>query len=345
MGFLKTLIGWGRDAWNAVFGAVTDIPGALVKLWHYITSLHDLLSWLTGIPVLDTLKGLVNFAGDMERAYADVIKALARVATWILNHLIMPWVKKLLALIAALDARERADVKRLIADDIEDLRISEAYTDRQVTTERTARIKDVNAARAYALALTQALHKTIEAEAVSGYMADYHDRLGLVGKIADQLAGHDPAVAGLVKLLVSAALDLAAVDDPAARWALGVILTRVVDRLGVDKVTGDLLSALLGPLTGEGKPTGLHDVVRDVSKRLNALEGQWADFMANGGDEVEQAGRLWHSLTSPAADAVILGFFGVAAADPGGWATAIQDSFGRVVEDTLTAAVDLIGKA
>lgn len=345
MGFLRTLIGWGRDAWGAVTGGAADVAGALGKLWHYITSVHNLLSWLAGVPVLDLVSGLTGFATEVERAYVDLYKALARIAVWILNHLIMPWVKKLLALIAALDARERADVKRLIADDIEGLRLAEAYTDRQVTTERIARIKDVAAARAYALALTRALHKTIETEAVSGYTADYHARLGLIGTIADQLAGHDPAVSGLVKLLAKTALDLAAVDDPAARFALGFLITHVVDRLGVDKVVGDLLSALLGPLTGQGKPTGVHDVVRDVSQRLNALEGQWAEFMANGGADVEQAGRLWHSLTSPAADAVILGFFGFAAADPSGWATAIQDSFGRVAEDTLTAAAHLIERA
>lgn len=335
MGFLNDLKNWATDAFKAIFGGVSDVAGALTKLWHYITSVHNLLAWVQGVPVLSDLVNLVQFVSTEIKAYVSVYRALQRIPAWILAHLIMPWVRYLQGLINRLAAKEAADVRMLIADIIEALRIAEAYTDRQVGIERADRIKDVNAARAYALQLVTALHQAVEREASSGYLEDYAKRLGLIGKITDDLAVHNPVIRQLAGVFVRGVLDLAAVDDPVARFALGALLTQVVNRLGVDRVAGDLLGSLLGPLIGRGRPANLHDVMHDIDDRLSALEGNWAEFMADGGPEVEQAGQDWKDLTSPLTDAALLGFFALIVTDPRGAATATSDTIGTVIRDTI----------
>lgn len=345
MGLLRTLFGWASDAWNAIFGAAQDLKDAAVKLWHYITSVHDLLSWITGVPALDVLSGLTGWVIDQVKAMRAVLAFIQRIAVWIYNHMILPWVKLLLARIDALAKKEAADVRMLIALDIEDLRISEAYTDVQVGIERLARIKDVQAARAYALQLVTALHQTIEHEAASGYTERWHDRLGLAGKIADEIAANNPLVKDLVRAVVSAALDLAAIDNPLARFALGMLLTRLVDHLGVDRVAGDLLAAILGPIISQGRPANLHDVERDTDQRLSALEGQWAGFMAHGGPYVEQAGDDWKDITSPVADVALLAFLGLALADPHAAYRAISDTIVPIVDGTAAGVLNLLKRA
>lgn len=345
MGFLGDLLNWGRSAWNGIFGAAQDVAGALTKLWHYITSVHNLLSWLTGVPVLETVTGLTGFAINVVKTMRVIIAALDRIPAWILAHLVLPWVRYLQKLITQLAAKEARDVRMLIQDDIEGLRLAEAYTDVQVTIERLARIKDVQAARAYALALTVALHQTIEREAASGYTEGWGRRLGLVGKIADEIATKNPVVKGAVGLLVKTALDLASVDDPLLRFALATLLTHVVNALGVDRVAGDLLTAILDPIIGRGKPANLHDVEHDVDERLYQLEAQWAEFMAHGGPEVEQAGDDWKDLTSLAVDAALLGFLGLAIADPRAAYRAISDTIVPVVDGTAAGVLNLLKRA
>lgn len=335
MGFLTDLRNWASDAFRAIFGGVSDLAGALTKLWHYITSVHNLLAWVQGVPVLSDIVNLVNFAGTVWRAYASFYRALVRIPVWILAHLIMPWVRYLQGLIAKLAAKEAADVRMLIADIIEALRVAEAYTDRQVGVERADRIRDVNAARAYALALVTALHQAVEREASSGYLEDYAKRLGLIGKITDDLAAHSPVIRQLTGVFIRGVLDLAAVDDPLIRFTLGALLTQIVNRLGVDRAAGDLLGSLLGPLIGRGRPQNLHDVMHDIDDRLSALEGNWAEFMRDGGPEVEQAGTDWKDLTSPLTDAALLGFFALIVTDPRGAATATTDTIGTVIRDTI----------
>ncbi len=193
-------------------------------------------------------------------------------------------------------------------------------------------------------ALVKALHQHIEREAVSGYKASKSQRLDLIQRVADLIVTNDPIVKRLVKDLVSGILDLAAIDDPLARIALGFVVKQVIDRLGIDKPIGDLLRSLLAPLLGAPKPHDLPSVIADICMRLDGLEGNWADFMAAGGPEVEQAGREWKDLVNPAIDIGILAFWGLAAAEPNAWATGVADTIGVVLGDTLTSAVDLIMK-
>jgi len=198
--------------------------------------------------------------------------------------------------------------------------------------------------RAAAWRWVRALHQQIEREAVSGYRNSKAQRLDLIQRVADLIVTNDPVVKRLVKDLVSGILDLASVDDPLARIALGFVLKQVIDRLGIDKPIGDLLRSLLAPLLGAPKPHDLPSVIADICLRLNSLEGNWADFMAAGGPEVEQAGREWKQLAGIVTDAGILAFWGLAATEPDNWARAVTDTLGVVLGDTLTSAVDLIMK-
>lgn len=345
MGLLGSLINWGKSAWSFITGQAGAIADGFSKLWHYITSVHNLLSWITGVPVLDTLSGLVNFARDLVSMNEAILAALARIATWILNHLIMPWVRKILLLIAQLRAKEAADVKMLVADDIEGLRLAEAYTEKLVGIERAARVADVKAARAYALALVRAVHQAIENEAASGYEVDQHERLSVVQRILDDLATRNPAVRGLVATLVRGVIDLAGIENPLARLALGVVLSRIVTQLGVDRAAGDLVSRLLGPLIADNHPKDLHDVIKDICDRLTGLEDQWADFMVHGGPGVMAAGDDWKRITGLVADGAMLVMFAQMTTDPTGWAREVASTLGAVANDAIIGTEQLIRRA
>lgn len=210
--------------------------------------------------------------------------------------------------------------------------------------ERRARERADRRDRADAWKWVRALHQQIEREAVSGYRNSKSQRLDLIQRVADLIVTNDPIVKRLVKDLVGGILDLASIDDPLARITLGFVMKQVIDRLGIDRPIGDLLRSLLAPILGAPKPHDLPSVIADICLRLNSLEGNWADFMAAGGPEVEQAGKEWKDLVNPAIDIGILAFWGLAAAEPNAWATGVADTIGVVVGDTLTAAVDLIMK-
>jgi hypothetical protein len=86
----------------------------------------------------------------------------------------------------------------------------------------------------------------------------------------------------------------------------------------------------------------LYNTEKDVAARLNVLEAQWAQFMNNGGREVENAGEEWAALTDLAFLTGAVAFFQIARGDPVGWAAGIQDTAGLLVEGYTTAIVDLI---
>lgn len=345
MWFFNTLVGWAKSAWGALGTAVSDIPGAVEKLWHYITSVHDFFAWLASSPSLDLFRGLVNFARDTGLGYTALLKMGQRIGIWIFNHWIMPWVRYLEKQIAALAAKEQRDVRALIADDIEGLREAEAYTDKLTGIEHAAMLRNVAAEHAAMLAQIRALHQAVEAEAASGYSGGQAHRLSTIAGLLDDIAARNPVIKTIIGTLVKDALDLAGVENPLARIVLGLLLKEVIGKAGVDAAAGDLVSRLLGAAAAEGHPKSLHDVIHALDARLSAVEDQWASFMNHGGPEVMQAGDDWKSVTGLAGDAAVLATFALSVADPRAWATGISDTLGVATADTIKAVSALIRHA
>lgn len=342
MGFFSTLLSWAKSVWNALGTAAGDVTGALEKLWHYITSVHDFFAWLAGFPMLDLFRGLVNYARDIGIAYTALLKMAARIGAWINLHLILPWVRYLQRQIANLAAKETRDVRMLIADDIEGLRQAEAYTDHLTAIEHRAMLAAVAAEHAQMLAQIKALHQAIESEAASGYSGGQHDRISDIAGVLDDIAARNPAVRAIIGALVKDALDLVGVENPLARITIGLLLKQVITRTGVDAAAAGLVERLLGAAAAEGHPKTLHDVIRALDARLTAVEGQWAEFMKHGGPEIIQAGEDWKSITGLLGDGAILATFGLSVADPRAWATGISDTLGVVTADTIKAVSGLL---
>lgn len=345
MNALKTLATWASQAFGSITGAASDILSALSTLWHYITSVYNLLSWLVGIPQLQYVLSDLFTLATINRALHEIHQALRRLPGWIWLVLIVPVINQVYRVIAGQWAKTvtlvgalRATVFLFRAEEI-------AYTRQLVAIEREQRtFADHVEHVSMVVAVTAAL-ATVQQQARDGYNAHLHDRLGTIGKLIDQLATDNPAVKTITKDLVNAVFDLETIDDPILRFAIATALKEIVGKLGVDNVIGDLVNRLLATVTGQAKARGLQDVASDVSARLNALENQWADFMSHGGSDVEQAGDEWHNLGTVITDVAVLGLFGLAVTDPSAWATGMADTIGIVGNDTLDAVFGLVSRA
>lgn len=342
---LKTLGQWAKDAFGFITGGSGNPLNALLGLWRYITSVHNVLAWLVGGPQLKFILAALYNMSVLHLAVDAVSGALHMLARWILATWILPVRDDLIRRIAALKAW--AVLAFQLTRALIELRYQAAlaYTRALVGAERDQRLKGDQLEHAAMLKSVAAALATVQRQAATGYNSQLHERLGVVGKLLDELAVHDPLVKQVVKDLVTAVFDLETIDDPLLRFAIGKLLNTLVAKLSVDKVIGDLLGRLLGSLTGHGRAAGLQDVTRDIGQRLNALEGQWADFMRHGGSEVEQAGDEWQQLASLAIDVGIVGMFGLAVANPQAWATGVADTIGAAGNDTLISVINLIRKA
>lgn len=345
MGAFRTLLGWARSVWGAIDHAASDIADVIEKLWHYITSVHDFFAWLAAVPTLDMFRGLVNFARDVGIAYTALLRMGQRTGTWIYNHWIMPWVRYLEKQLAALAAREARDVRMLVQDDIEGLRLAQAYTEKLTGIEHRLMLAAVAAEHAAMLTQLRALHQVIESEAATGYSGGQVRRLSTITGILDDIAARNPVIKTIIGTLVKDALDLAGVENPLARITIGLLIKEVTSKAGVDAAAGDLVSRLLGAAAGEGHPGTLHDVIHALDARLSAVEDQWAEFMTRGGPEVMQAGDDWKAVTGLAGDSAILATFGLAVADPTAWAAGISDTLGVLTADTIKAVSALLHHA
>jgi hypothetical protein len=345
MNILKTLLGWATSAWHGITGIPGDVSRALQSVWHYITSVHNMLSWITANPLLGYVRTALAYMTGIHFDLIAIHDALGRIAHWIWIDIVRPvrdQLNRRISALAAWTARQlTAERKARILGD----RNERFWRIKADDAERAARIKGIKAEAAARVKGDKATLATVQREAATGYDAHLRDRLGVVGRVLDLLATHNPEIKGLVGHLVGAVIDLETIDDPIARWVVAKVLAEVIDKAGVDKVTADLATRLLAPLTGQGRPHDLHGVTADISGRLNALEEQWAAFMAHGGPEVEQAGDEWAAVTNPLVDIGLLGFFGLAVADPTAWAAGIADTLGVVANDALIGTIDLIRKA
>lgn len=344
MSFLKTVASWAGKVLGFVAGIPGDIGAAISSVYHYVTSVHNLFSWIVGSPVvqfaLHTAESLDVFRLEINAVH----DLLARLDGWLWNHRIRPVRDQLAAAIARLRAWAVAQLAALRFLVIKLYDDAIAFADRLVTAERAARVKADQAEAAARVRGDKATLATVQQQAASGYNTGLHDRGGIVNKLLDGLANRQPEIRGLVSTLVKGIIDLEEIDNPVARLLLGRVITEVIDKLGVDQVAGQLAGRLLGPLLDHGRASDLYEVERDVSDRLGALEAQWADFMADGGPEVEQAGREWRDLTGVAQSAALLGFFALAVTDPAAWATGVADTVGTAGNAALGGIVDLIGR-
>lgn len=342
MNIFSTLAGWAKSAFGFITGIGGKLGDAYSAVWHYISNVHNAFSWVTGYAQLHALISILRNLGHHSDGLSSVLEALHRLPGWIWLHMIKPAVNRLDRRITNLAGWTRLHLFLLWL-----------ATVRLVAAERAARIKADHLERAHRIAAIKAEHAamlkavaaclaTVQQQAASGYNATLHDRLTIIGKLLNDLADRDPLIKGIVSDLVSAMFDLETIDNPVARFLVTKLLSEIVAHLGIDQATGQLLTQLLGPVAGQPKARGLADVTRDVGGRLNVLEGQWAQFTRDGGQDVEEAGSQWKALSGLAVDAGLIGFFALAVADPAAWATGVADTVGTAGNATLDAVFGLI---
>lgn len=345
MNFLNTVAQWARNAWSAITGAASDPVAALGKFWSYVTSLHGLLGWLFGFPLLQVVRALLSHASANSDALAALLAAIARLRHWIWVHEVVPVYNRLHTQIGALRAWTAGQLRMVWMGLESDFSFAIAWTNSQVAAERRQRIGGDAAERAAMLTRVTWALQQVQKQASSGYNTATPDRKTIIRSLLTDLAGRDPAVRGLVSELASLIVDIETIDNPLVRYTVQHLLSQIIRHLGIDQAISDLISRLIGPLAGDPRPGTLYDVEKDVAARLTALEGWVARFMAAGGPEVEQAGQGWKDLTGLAADAAILGFVGLAVTDPAAWATGVNDTIGTAAATAMTGIVDLISRA
>ena len=342
MNFLKSMLKYAQDAWSGITGAVTDPVRALQQLWHFAGSIHQLFSHLFANVSRLLHWNHLSLSADLLNLINDVLGALARVKNWIWHHQVNPVRVHLTGDIRNLRRWTGHNLYLLRQYDIRLFFASLGYAYRLARNERNDRVKAVIAARKYTVTLVKASLKTVDREASDGYNSGIKARKDMITSIADDLANRAPLIKGIVNDLISALLDFLAVDNPALRFALNLALSKVVDDAAVDKVTGALLQTLIKDITGEGKVGTLEEVAKDVSVRLTGLENKWADYAADGGSELQEAGEEWQRLASLPVDLAIVAFLADMVADPAQWARDVNDTAGAVIDGAVTAISGLI---
>ncbi len=313
--------------------AASGDPGGIM---HYLDMVGQASDYILTHPISDLANGLSLLAGLVTGNGKEMGHSLVRMGGWTMTNPV--------ASLRAWTARQLAAVSRSVFDLQAYLTKLIALTRRQVESELIAGLRrekhhrvlgDTRTGR-HATLQVRALHHQIEREAASAYRQGYQGRIGAISRIADYLASHNPAVRGLLDRLVIIVLDLAAVDNPPVRLLAGFLIRHVIERLGLDRLGARAVSDLLSPLLDHPHPRDLPTVIGDVSARLGALEGQQAQFWADGGAEVEQAGKQWANITSPVVDIAIIAWLAQAAADPQRWARELTGA----VEPVMTGAMD-----
>jgi hypothetical protein len=285
--------------------------------------------------VYSSIGGIVQAVHAIQHTIARIEIAVLHDVVVYLKRIIYQQVRKLKLLIAA-------DFRKLVTMIMRALYVAKAYAFALTAKERRYRIAaDIRLDHEIKTRIKW-VHQAIEKEAASAYRAQRGEQDAVITRLLDLAANLNPVIRPLVRDLVTGILDLAAIDDPIARIALGFVLRQVIDRLGIDKPIGHLLHNLLSSVLGQGKPVDLHHVIADMCSRLSAGEQQWAQFYADGGSEVEQAGEQWQAITKWTTDAALLSLFGVMAAEPQAFANDVTTAMADVVHGTIHAVDALI---
>lgn len=317
---------------------ITTVVGGI---WHWINGIANGVGHFLGGPITSALRAILAAIEEAIDLWQKALAAYFRIITWydrFLWHTVVGWLAKLRA---HTRAQLMAQVRRLIRLIYVTTNTVLMLAYAAVRKERAARVKAIARSVAMLKRDIRSMHYTIEREAASGYRVGQEDRLNLVLRLLDYAVLRNPDLATLVKDIASGILDLLSVDDPLARLVLGFLIKHVINRLGIDKAVGHLISDLLTPILGKPKPHDLHDVVMDLSDRALAIESQWGQFMQDGGSQVEQAGRQWRDITSVVGTLAIVGFVAEAIHDPQGWANVVTDTVGAAANDIAIKAVTL----
>ena len=316
----------------------TPSSNPIVGIWHWINGVASGVSHFLGHTLHAFGEAILFHLQHIVATFQESIDAVYRIIFWwerIVWHTIKSWISRQYAQLRAMIKRETAYLIRLI---YVATRTVLALALAAVHHERHERKVAVGRAEARAQAEIRALHGVIEREAASGYRINRDDRASLIVRLLDYAVIRNPEVKFLVGKIVTGLLDILAVDDPILRVVLGFVIKHVIDKLGIDKAVGILISDLLAPLLGKPKPANLHDVIMDLSDRSLALEKFAATFMEDGGAQVEQAGKNWREITGVLGNAAILAFTVQAVVAPKAWASEIDKTVGRVVNDVALAA-------
>lgn len=334
-----------RKVARGVGGGIGGGQGGGGGFWGWINGVASSIGHFLSGPLARFTRVVRLAFGVVTDLYADYYQALWRALTWY-DRTLINWLRKLIMWRIRQEASARRDsdarlIRLIYVTTATVLQLALAA----VRRERIARQRAVGQAEARARQEVRYLHQLIEREAASAYRTGYPGRADLIARLLDLAVNRDPVVKDAVGLITRGLLDFVAIDDPPARWVIGFLLNDVISHLGVDKAIGALAGDLLAPLIGEPKPRNLHDVIGDITARLGKIEAWQAEFMAEGGPQVEQAGRDWRDITSLVGDASVLAFAATAVADPAGWAATINDTLGALGNATVAGVSDLIRKA
>lgn len=342
MGLITTLVNIAKGAWNFITGLPGDVADAYHALWSFIRQVQQLLDYVLSHPLSELLDALAAFAAVVTGNHDALIAAIERIDPWIVRHRVIPLRVQVLHWFAQLRAR----IAYLFAQAYEYINLkfreAEQYTRTLVDAEHKSMLQHFTAAEHYAYLQALARYQAVEREASDPYNARLKDRLGIAGKLADEIVTRNPAVSSLVKAITAGLVDLLGVEDPLARLALGFVIKHLVDDLSVDKPIAALLSDLLGPILGQPRSRGVADTVGDLADRLAAVEGWQATFMADGGPEILQAGGDWKDLTSLLTDAALLAFTAETIAADGAAAAEVSRILVPVADAAAAAWHDLL---
>lgn len=188
------------------------------------------------------------------------------------------------------------------------------------------------------LKYAQSIPDLIDTRAANGYDPTLRARAGLLQKLLDTAAAHDPVIAGLVSNLVKFIVDLAGVEDPVLRIAAQLVLKQVIDRLGVNTALQAMVNDLVGGILGGGDPKTLTDIMGDIGNRLDALESGQAELspLAPEADNLHEMGTLIF-------DAALLAYLAAAVADPVATANDTDTVFAAVAGPLLAPVRALLG--
>lgn len=342
MSIWDTLSGWARDLADQFGGAVNGFSNSMGTLAGWLNSFVNSSIQFFTHPVADVETAAAAEAGFITRVLNSIFGLIRRQEQFIVQQDLQPfesWVKRMFAAEDTYIQSNFTTLWRMIINTNEQ---TVNWAQQQFSNERAARILGDARSEAYTRARVQWALGLIQKSAASGYAATLKGRQDVLVRLADDIVTRDPLIRGLVSDVIKGILDLATVEDPILRIGLGFILREIINRLGIDKAMGELLDALLADILGHKQPDNLHDVIMSIGNRLNALEGQWQQFMEDGGPEILQAGKEWKAITSLLADAGLAAFFGAMVADPRAWANDITATAEPVINSAIAGFSDIM---
>lgn len=344
MKWWEDITGFGKYLWQGALNLPTAIKQWGTDAWRFTNKVAQGFDYFVTHPMESTVGTLQLLAELLTGNIRAANQTAGRLEGFIGQNVggaTRSWVLRLYRqLVASLDQTASQLATRIAQRYMQ----ARAYAARLVALDRRAWRHALAQLRAQLLRSIRATHQQIEREAASAYDAQLPDRLTLVTRLTELLAGRQPELRGATSLVARAVIDLLGVDDPLARIALGFAIRDLVDKAAIDAPIAALVRDLAGPLLGEPKPRDLHDVISQIAQRLEALESWQATFMADGGPEILQAGKDWSALTGIATDAALLGFFGLMTTDPTGWAREVAAVAGTPVNDAIIATAGLLSR-